>query len=324
VTGVLVSQPEPEEVGVAENDIDGELKPIGTGTAILGECPTWWPKTGELRWVDIRAREVRSLSLARRQLRKWPVPGLVAGISVTDQGRMLVALETELCLLDEETASIEPLAKVADTRPGMRFNEVRCDARGRIWLGWMNDATRGPEGCLFRVDGSAFTPVIGNVAVPNSLAWSPDYSLMYFADGREPVIWCFDFDLETGAIANRRVFATLPEGRGIPDGAAVDADGFLWSANYGGWAVTRYTPAGSVDRVIDLPVSQPTSCGFGGDDLGVLFVTSASQRLSADQLSEQPLAGELFAMRVPVTGLPLPTAAERPLAESSPTPSEGS
>lgn len=307
----------PEDAGLLAVDIDDDLKPLGVGKALLGECPTWWPGSGQVRWVDIRSKEIWSVSLAERRVRKWTVPGLAVGISPTDRDRMLLALTAQISILDEETGHLIPLATAPDPRTEMRFNELKCDPRGRVWVGHMNDVTRTPtEGRLFRVDGPAFTALVGNVAIPNSLAWSPDGSVMYFADGRDPVIWSFDFDADTGTVANRRIFATLPTGRGIPDGAAVDAEGFLWSANYGGWAITRYTPAGAVDRVIEMPVSQPTSCTFAGDDLDVLIATSAYQRLSDEQLGREPLAGEVFAMRVPVTGLAPVPAAEGPFADS--------
>jgi sugar lactone lactonase YvrE len=199
----------------------------------------------------------------------------------------------------------------------MRFNEMCCDDAGRVWVGYMNDRTRAPEGWLFRVDDGTFTPVADSVAVPNSLAWSPDNTVMYFSDGQEPVIWRYDFDLGAGQIANRTRFAAMPGGRGVPDGAAVDTEGYLWSANYGGGAVNRYAPDGTVDRVVELPVSQPTACAFGGEDLDILFITTARQRLSPAELAREPLAGHLFAMRPGGRGRPVSSAAERFL--SAPT-----
>jgi sugar lactone lactonase YvrE len=142
--------------------------------------------------------------------------------------------------------------------------------------------------------------------VPNSLCWSPDGRTMYFSDGREPVIDAFDYDPATGTPSWRREFARLPAGSGVPDGAAVDADGFVWCAIYGGGAVHRYAPDGRLDRAVPLPVSQPTSCAFGGPALDTLYVTTARQRLSEEQLAAQPLAGALLALDVGVRGLPEP------------------
>ena len=119
------------------------------------------------------------------------------------------------------------------------------------------------------------TPMLDRIIVPNSVAFSPDDRTLYFADTRAYTIWAFDFDIAVGAIANRRVFAqTMPPAR--PDGACVDADGFLWSAKYAGSRIVRYAPDGRIDRIVELPVSHPTCCCFGGDDLQTLYVTSAS------------------------------------------------
>ena len=138
------------------------------------------------------------------------------------------------------------------------------------------------------------------------IAWSLDNRTMYFADSWTRTIFSFDFDLDSGTPHNQRVFAQLPEGSGVPDGATVDAEGFLWSANFDGGCVTRYAPDGSTDRVIEMPVQRPTSCAFGGEDFSILYVTSASQGLTEQQRIEAPLAGGLFAVDAGVKGLPEP------------------
>jgi sugar lactone lactonase YvrE len=129
---------------------------------------------------------------------------------------------------------------------------------------------------------------------------------MYFADSWAQTIFSFDFDLDNGTLYNRRVFAELPQSAGVPDGATVDSEGFIWSANFDGGCVTRYAPDGSIDRVISMPVQRPTSCVFGGEDLSILYVTSASLNLTDEQRIAAPLAGGLFAIDVGVKGLPEP------------------
>jgi sugar lactone lactonase YvrE len=125
---------------------------------------------------------------------------------------------------------------------------------------------------------------------------------MYFTDSGVKRIYVYDFDLESGEIANRRVFVQLPDGAGLPDGLAVDEEGFVWSAHWDGWCVTRYDPGGKIDRVVSVPVPRPTSCCFGGPDLSTLFVTSARIRLSARQLADAPLSGGVFALNAGVRG----------------------
>ena len=187
--------------------------------------------------------------------------------------------------------------------PQNRFNDGRCDRDGRFWSGTMHEAIREPTGALYRVsvDGKYERKRTG-ITVPNSLAWSPDGRTMYFADSPRRAIWAFDYDRASGEPSNERVFVATQAG--FPDGSCVDADGCLWNAEYGGSRVVRYTPGGKVDRVIELPVKNPTCCAFGGKDLDVLYITTAAQRLNEAQLKEQPLAGALLAARPGARGLP--------------------
>ena len=281
---------------------EGALECIGTGIDILGECPTWHPRQQALYWVDIRAPAIRCLDYRSGAVRSWDMPELVGSLALTGDGKILAALRTTIRLFDPATGALSVVATLPAGKT-FRFNDGKCDRQGRFWVGSMDDVGRGPVGSLYRLDETGCTAMLGEVAVPNSLCWSPDGRAMYFADGREPIICRFAFDTGRGELSDRREFARLPPGMGIPDGATVDAEGYIWSAQYGGGVVTRYAPNGSVDRVVEMPVSQPTSCGFGGPDLDILFITSASQRLSPEQREAEPLAGALFAFRPGVKGL---------------------
>jgi sugar lactone lactonase YvrE len=143
-----------------------------------------------------------------------------------------------------------------------------------------------------------------NIGISNGLGWSPDDRLMYFTDTLARTIYVYDFDVDEGVIRNRRVFAQSPDNMGVPDGLAVDSEGFVWSAQWDGWQVIRYSPKGTIDRIVSLPVPRPTSCTFGGPDLSTLYVTSARIRLSGSQLAEAPLSGSVFAYESGVRGLP--------------------
>jgi sugar lactone lactonase YvrE len=171
----------------------------------------------------------------------------------------------------------------------------------------MNDADFVAEGSLFRVGPDCSSSVVlGGIVVPNGIAFSPDDQTFYFADTRRYAIWAYDFDLESGEIWNRRVFAEFKPDGGRPDGSCIDCEGFLWNAEYAGGRVVRYAPDGRVDRVVPVPMSHPTSCCFGGAQHNLLFVTSASYALTADERAAQPLAGALLALDVGVCGLPEP------------------
>jgi len=141
--------------------------------------------------------------------------------------------------------------------------------------------------------------------VCNGMGWSPDAKRFYLADSGARAIYVYDYDLETGTIANRSVFARFEEGAGVPDGLAIDADGYVWCAIWDGWAVQRFSPEGVLDRTVNVPVPRPTSCAFGGSDLKTLYITSARIRLSATQLAAAPLSGSVFALKTDVAGAPV-------------------
>ncbi len=284
---------------------DAELQRVGDSCDILGEVPIWSITEQALYWIDVRGPLLRRRDFATGQVQSWQMPELVGCIALRTGKRGVIAgLRSAVVLFDPATGALERFPGPHAEQPQMRFNDGKCDRQGRFWVGSMDDVGRGPVGTLYRFEAGNFIPVIENIAIPNSLCWSPDGTTMYFADGIDPIIWRYAFDPASGALGERRQFARLPEGTGMPDGATVDADGYLWSAQYGGGLVTRFAPDGRVDRSISVPVTQPTSCAFGGADMATLFITSASQRLSPDALQRQPLAGALFALHTGTRGCP--------------------
>ncbi|HEV2579310.1 MAG TPA: SMP-30/gluconolactonase/LRE family protein, partial [Ktedonobacteraceae bacterium] len=169
------------------------------------------------------------------------------------------------------------------------------------------DDSRQPEGSLYRLDPDHSLHVMEtNIRISNGIGWSPDRRLMYFTDSPLRMIYVYDFDAASGALENRRPFVHTPTEKGVPDGLTVDSEGFIWSACWGGWKITRYDPAGKVERVLQLPVQYPTSCAFGGASLDELFITSAWTALSEEKRRQQPLAGDLFRADVGVKGLEEP------------------
>ncbi len=268
----------------------------------LGECPLWCDREQVVWWIDSRGPSLKRWDPATGRTRVLDLPAVVGSVALREKGGMLAALQSGIHFLDPESGALRLAAQPEAHLPENRFNDGRCDRAGRFWAGTMSDARREPTGSLYRLSKDlSCTHMRGDVVVPNSIAWSPDNRTMYFADTHRNTIWAYDFDLAGGEIANARVFAA---GGGRPDGSCVDAEGCLWNAEYGGWRIVRYTPEGRIDRKIDLPVANPTCCCFGGKDLDTLYVTSATQRLTPEDLAKQPLAGSLFAMRPGVRGLP--------------------
>ncbi len=280
------------------------LQRVGDTLDLLGEGPVWCPRDQALYWVDIREPAIRRRT-ATGETTTWRMPEQVGSITLREQGGILVALQSALSSFDPATGQITKLADAPGHHPGLRFNDGKCDRQGRFWVGSMFADTPGTPGFLYRLDGTGCTKVLDGIAIPNSLCWSPDSRTMYFSDSPKRVIWAFPYDPTTGAIGERRVFATFPAPM-VADGGTVDAEGYLWSANYGGWRVTRLAPDGTVDRVIPVPASNVTSCAFGGPGLATLYITTAWQNLSDAQRAQQPAAGALFAIDPGVRGLPEP------------------
>ena len=272
---------------------------------ILGECPIWCGRSRRLCWVDGRAPALHVFDPVTGRTANLPMPETIGSICLTEAGGLLGAMTSgvfHLSTAGKVGAMVVP--READ-QPDNRFNDGRCDRRGRFWTGTMNDAARVPTGNLWRIGGDGIAARMETgIIVPNSLAFAPDDCTMYLADTYRHAIFAYDFDIDDGAISNRRLFADLTGHPGRPDGSAVDADGCLWNAEYAGGRVVRFRPDGRIDRVIDLPVSQPTCCCFGGPGLDELYITSARQRLSPEESAAQPLAGALFVVRPGVRGLP--------------------
>ncbi len=280
-----------------------EIVTIAHTKDLLGECPVWCPKEQALYWVDSRAPALRRYDYASREVKSWAMPEVVGSFALREKGGFLVALQTCIAFFDPGKP-IQPIASPEPAGKGMRFNDGKCDRKGRFWVGTKRDGVNDTSGSLYRLTPDlTCTTMDGDIVSPNSLAWSPDNRTMYFADSIYGTIFAYPFEFETGAIGKRKVFAKCDW---HPDGATVDSDGYLWSAGYHGWRITRYAPDGRADRVIEMPMQCPTSCAFGGPNLDILYVTTARQRLSDEQLAKQPLAGGLLALDVGAHGLPEP------------------
>jgi sugar lactone lactonase YvrE len=273
------------------------------GRDLLGECPLWVDRTATLGWVDILAP---SLKCFDGSLKTYPLPEAMGSFAFREKDGLLAAMKSGIYFFDPSDLSRQVVAQPEKEIVANRFNDGRCDRAGRFWSGTMvEEPPRGPSGALYRISsGRACARIRTGVIIPNSLAWSPDNRTMYFADTVRDVIWSFDYDLQAGEMSNERVFVDGAANPGYPDGSCVDAEGCLWNAEYAGARVVRYTPAGKIDRVIELPVQNPTCCCFGGERLDTLYITTAAQGLKENDFEKQPLAGSVFAVRPGVVGLP--------------------
>jgi sugar lactone lactonase YvrE len=271
----------------------------------LGEGPVWLPRCAQLLRVDIHApaivvRDVGSGSEQRRPTSDhvgFALPatggGLIAGV-----GRELV----QLADLDAEPVAI---AAVEPDRPRNRFNDAAVDAHGRLWAGTMSTTREPGTAALYRlVPGGAPELAIAGATISNGLDWNLDATRLYYIDSTTQRVDAIDFDLDRGRLGRRRPFAVIDPADGLPDGLCVDAEGGVWIALFGGGAIRRYRPDGTLDAHVPLPLTNPTSLAFGGPELRDLYVTSARHRLTPAQLAGEPLAGSLLRLRPGVSGRP--------------------
>jgi sugar lactone lactonase YvrE len=264
--------------------------------AFHGEGPVWWDG---LRLVDMLAGDIVSLDRDGAVAGRRHVGRVAAAFRPRRAGGLVVAVERGFALVDGDGA-VETLPELWDD-PGVRMNDGATDPHGRFYCGSMAyDMTAG-AGRLYRLDpDGTVSVVLGSVTCSNGLGWSPDGASAYYIDSLTQRIDVFDYD-DAAGLTHRRPFAAVPVEQGLPDGLTVDREGGLWVAFFGGSAVRRYSADGTVDEVLELPVSQVTACTFGGPALDELYITTSRLELSE---GEQPEAGSVFRARPGVMGLP--------------------
>lgn len=271
----------------------------------LGESIFWDEDAAALWWVDIRAPSIERWSPTTGVHQRWSMPALIGSIVPRAQGGLIAGLQTGFHRFDPERSAFELISAPEAHLPKNRPNDARCDRAGRYWCGTMEDYGQSAAGTLYRMEPGGLPQAIeGPFFVPNSITFSPDGRTMTFTDTRRGDILAYPYDPDSGQRGQPRLLLAAHGAAGRPDGSAMDAEGCLWSTRYGGSAVVRVTPLGRVDRVIDLPASQPTSCAFGGSRLDELYITTAAQRLPADQRAREPGTGHVLVVRPGVCGLP--------------------
>lgn len=273
---------------------------------MLGEGPVWRPERETLQWVDILLGVVHEWRPSTGQRWRRAVGSPLSFAIPRERGGLVCGLGREVVLLaDDEETPVQVLAAVEPEASEHRFNDAKCDARGRLWAGTMSTVGERGGAALHRVEPDGVTQaVVTGMSISNGLGWNAESTLMYLVDTPTGRIDVFDFDAEAGHMTQRRPFARIPPDQGLPDGLAVDEDGGLWVALFGGGAVHHYSADGVLDSVRRLPASNPTCPVFGGAALDVLYMTSARHGLSVDQLAGQPSAGAVFAMPVETRGVP--------------------
>ena len=271
----------------------------------MGEAPHWDDRTGTLLFVDLTGGAVFRYDQSGAQLGSFPVGQEVGAVVPRRGGGLVLAVRDGLGVASDAGEGFEVTVPVERDIPGNRMNDAKCDPAGRLLAGTMAYDLSPHAAALYQVEPDwSFGQVVRDVTQSNGIAWSPDGSRMYFIDSATQGIDVFDYDAGTGSAGNRRRLVTIDAARGIPDGMTTDDQGNLWVACFGGAAVRCFSPAGEQLDEVSLPVTQVTSCVFGGPGLADLYVTTAAYRLSAGQLKWEPHAGATFVCRPGATGLP--------------------
>jgi sugar lactone lactonase YvrE len=274
--------------------------------AKLGEGPLWDPREQVLWWLDIKSHEIHRFDPASGADTVWKTPEDIGCLAVRDRGGLVVAMKSGLFFFDPKTGRFDKILDPESDRPQNRFNDGKPDRQGRFWPGSMYEGDKPqPSAGLYRLDADlSCRRVVSDIVCSNGLAWSPDSKVMYYADSLAQRVWAWDFDPVMGEVANRRSYVDTSAFNSNPDGATVDAEGCYWLTLPEADKVARFDPAGKVMQVIDFPVFHPTCAMFGGPDLDVLYITTATMFRTPDVLATRPLTGGLFAMDVGVKGLP--------------------
>ena len=273
--------------------------------AVHSEGVVWDARAGLVRFVDIPRGRVYAADADTAEVSSAELPAPVTAVHPTTQPATLVVADGDGIALASSGRLVERLAAPLDGHPEIRMNDAAVDPAGRYFAGSMAYDTTPGAACLYRLDADrSLHTLLTDVTISNGLDWSPNAALCYFIDSPLRRVDVFDYDRATGDLSHRRVFADTSDLPGIPDGLTVDADGGVWVAFFGGGRVCRYDPDGRLQRTIPLPVSQVTSCCFGGEHLDELFVSTSTEGLSPAELTSRPGAGAIFRMRPGYRGSP--------------------
>ncbi|MDB4427859.1 SMP-30/gluconolactonase/LRE family protein [Porticoccaceae bacterium] len=270
----------------------------------LGEGIIWDAASACVWWTDIDGSKLYRYQSEDKQLDHWTTPERLGSFAlVSDSEFLICGFASGFAYFNPHSGELQWLEKIEQNNPGTRLNDGRADRQGRFWAGSMVESGGRGAGALYCFDQQLqVASKVSGLTISNGLCWSPDSTVMYHTDTPSRRINAYDFDAATGAIANQRCLVRTEKGC-FPDGSSVDAEGYIWNAQWGASQVVRYSPEGEVDFVLPLPVSQPTCVAFGGPRLDRLFVTSATQGFDEQTLSAEPEAGNVLVFQTNISGI---------------------
>jgi len=267
----------------------------------LGEGPLWWQ--GAVWFTDIKQKQVHRFDPVSGQKQSWSAPSEVGFLAPLKNGHFIAGAKTGLYDFDPADGSFALIRTVEPNRPTNRLNDGAVDGGGRLWFGSMDDEENAPSGMLYRFHHGCLSLVDSGYVITNGPAFSPDGATLYHTDTLERRIYAFDLS-EDGSLANKRLFVTIEQGVGYPDGLVVDSEGCLWTGLFGGWSARRYAPDGRLLEKVAFPVANVTKLAFGGPNLTTVYATTARKGLDAAALAGQPEAGGLFCFEAKIPGQP--------------------
>ena len=274
----------------------------------LGETPIWVPEEKLLYWVDFIRNTIFRIDVKTKMYESFKPDMPVRGLCRRRSRDWLIITDAGLAIWDRRSNTCEFIVDPYVDNPDLELNDGAIDRQGRLLVGSFNAARpEASDGSLYRLDTDrSLHKLDTNIALSNGIALSPDGKTLYASEMSAYRINKYDYDIESGTVANRRVFVSISEDGGKPDGLTVDNQGFVWAAHWGGWRVARYDPAGKLEREVRLPTELVTCMGFGGENLDELYITTAWYELSDPQRKDQPLAGDLFRIQTDIKGIAEP------------------
>jgi sugar lactone lactonase YvrE len=265
----------------------------------LGECPVWDFVHKRIYWIDIPSGKIHLHYPEKNEYKAFETGQTLGSIALRKSGGLVAAIKNGFATVDIQKGTTWVIRQIKYSSPDIRFNDGKCDPAGRFWAGTMSVSNLHGSGSLYALDKDySIKKKITGVSCSNGLAWSPDLDTFYYIDTPTLQVAAYQYDSLTGKISKKRIVIKFPAEEGYPDGMTIDTEGMLWIAMWGGWKIVRYNPRDGkkLDEII-LPVSQVTSCVFGGTTLEDLYITSAKTGLTKSELQDQPFAGSLFVVK---------------------------
>jgi len=289
----------PSNTGMLIADLEYEIK------SQLGEGAVWNYKTQELYWIDIEGKLLHIYNPKTKINRSFPTPSRIGTVVPFTKTEAVVALEDGIYKLQLITGALSLLSDVESQRIENRFNDGKCDPLGNLWVGSMHLEQTEALASLYKVNAQGLaTKMVDSVTISNGIVWTADAKTMYYIDTPTSKIMGYDFDIKTGTISNERIVVEVSTTDGYPDGMTIDSEDMLWVGLWNGDAVARFNPkTGALISKIEVPAHNVTACAFGGENLDVLYITTASVDMTPEEQKKWPLSGSVFKVMPGVTGV---------------------